>query len=84
MSGPDTVQTTARISEPIPLNPSTPELTAREREILTAWDAQVAEIEAAGWVIEYANTMNNPPTNTYRKYYSFTRTQPSHGKGNDA
>jgi hypothetical protein len=75
VTGPDTVQTAARISEPIPLNPTTPELITREREMLAAWDAQVAELEADDWVIEYANTMNNPPSGTYRKYYSFTREQ---------
>jgi hypothetical protein len=75
VTAPTPVQTTACISEPIPLDPTTPELIARQQKMLAAWDAQVAELEADGWVIEYANTMNNPPTGTYRKYYSFTREQ---------
>lgn len=63
-----------RCTDPIPLHPATPELVAKERQLLAGWDAEMTALVGAGWVIVAANTMENPIEGSYRKFNLLRRT----------
>ena len=67
------VETKLLISEPIPLDPVTPETIREERQLLEDLKGTLVALRADGWEVRNDNTNRNRNAGPYRLRYTLAR-----------